>query len=480
MKPALWFALGLVGCTVGPDYVPPKIAAPEQFGLERTDVPSRTTDAPVDSNWWRQFSDPVLTSLVTRVARQNLDLQSAAERVQQERAQLRIVASQGLPQIGARSYYMRDRLSPTGNPSALVVAKPGAPLEFDVFQNGLDSSWDLDLFGRIRRETEAAAAQTQATIEDRRAVALAAVADVAQDYMHLRGIQAELAIAEQNLSRARQNTALVRDRFDNGVATSLDIARAKAQEATIAATVPTLQTQQAAMMNAIGLLLAEPPRALAAELTAAGTAPAIPATVPIGLPATLVRRRPDLRQAEARLHVATAQVGVAEASFYPDVSLAGRFELQGLRFENAFSLYSRAFEVGPSISLPLFQGGRLTGTLKLREAQQREAAIRFRQVLLRAWQEVDDALTAFADAQARTAQVTEAVEQNEAALRAARQRYREGAGDFIDINLVQAQLLQSQTDLANSRTRIATALVSLYRALGGGWEVAETTLPRPP
>ena len=258
------------------------------------------------------------------------------------------------------------------------------------------------------------------------------------------------------------------------------MARARAQETTIAATVPPLRAQEASIINAIGLLLGEPPRALEAELKPRAAQPSVPALVPIGLPSTLVRRRPDLRQAEGRLHSATAQTGVAEAEFYPDITLAGSFELQSLRLKDAFSLYSRAFEVGPSISLPIFQGGRLRGTLRLRESQQCEAAITFRRTLLQAWQEVDNALTAFAEAQARERQVGDAVLQNAIALRAARQRYTEGVVDFLNVNTAQAQLLQSQNDLADSRTQIATGLVTLYRALGGGWEIADAAEPSGP
>ncbi len=473
-------ALMLAACTVGPDFRPPDPGAPGDWGPERADVRSRTTAGEVDPQWWTQFNDPELSSLVKRVAAQNLDLQTAAERVLQSRAQRAVVASQGLPQINERSSYERSRLSLTGNPGALVVIKPGAPVEFDVFQNGLSSSWDLDLFGRVRRGVEAATADTQAAIEDRRGVALAALADLAQNYLQLRGVQAQRAIAEHNQDLARQNTALVRNRFDNGVATTLDMARARAQESTIAATVPPLRTQEAAAINAIGLLLGETPRALEAELKPRAAQPGVPALVPVGLPATLVRRRPDLRQAEARLHSATAQTGVAEAEFYPDVTLNGSVELQSLRLRDAFSLYSRAFDLGPSVSLPIFQGGRLRGMLRLRESQQREAATTFRRTLLQAWQEVDNALTAFAEAQARERQVADAVAQNDIALRAARQRYAEGVVDFLDVNAAQAQLLQSQNDLANSRTEIATGLVTLYRALGGGWEVAEADGPSRP
>ena len=473
-------ALLLAGCTVGPYFQPPDPGAPGGWGSARTDVRSRTTTDEVDPQWWTQFGDPELSSLVARIAKQNLDLQTAAERVLQSRAQRAVVASQGLPQVSERSSYERTRISPTGNPGAIVVAKPGAPLEFDVFQDGLSSSWDLDLFGRVRRGVEAANADTEAAIEDRRGIALAALADLAQDYLQLRGIQAERTIAENNAGLARQNSALVRNRFDNGVATTLDMARARSQEATIAATVPPLRTQEAAAINAIGLLLGEAPRALEAELKPRAAQPGVPALVPVGLPSTLVRRRPDLRQAEARLHSATAQTGVAEAEFYPDVTLNGSAELQSLRFKDAFSLYSRAFEVGPSVSLPIFQGGRLRGTLRLRESQQREAAITFRRTLLGAWQEVDNALTAFAEAQAREKQVADAVAQNDIALRAARQRYAEGVVDFLDVNAAQSQLLQSQNDLADSRTRIATGLVTLYRALGGGWGIADAAGPSRP
>ena len=473
-------ALALAACTVGPDFHPPDPGAPGDWGVTRVDVRSRTTSGEADPQWWTRFNDPELSSLAARVAAQNLDLQTAAERVLQARAQRQVVASQRLPRIDERSSYERTRVSPTGNPGAIVVAKPGAPLEFDLFQNGLNSSWDLDLFGRVRRGVEAAEADTQAAVEDRRGVVLAALADLAQDYLQLRGIQAQRAIAEHNQDLARQNTTLVHNRFDNGVATTLDMARARAQEATIAATVPPLRAQEAAVINAIGLLLGEPPRALEAELKPRAAQPSVPALVPVGLRAALVRRRPDLRQAEARLHSATAQVGVAEAEFYPDVTLNGSVELQSLRLKDAFSLYSRAFEVGPTISLPIFQGGRLRGTLRLREAQQREAAVAFRRTLLGAWQEVDNALTAFAEAQAQERQVADAAAQNDIALRAARQRYAEGVVDFLDVNAAQAQLLQSQNDLANSRTQIATGLVTLYRALGGGWEISEAAGPLRP
>ena len=240
----------------------------------------------------------------------------------------------------------------------------------------------------------------------------------------------------------------------------------------MAATVPPLRTQLAALTNAIGLLLGEVPRALERELSLPAPLPAVPDTVPVGLPGDLVRRRPDVREAEAQLHAATAETGVAVADFYPDITLTGLADLNGLRLRDAFSLPARAFDVGPSITIPLFQGGRLTGNLRLRESQQREAAITFQKTVLTAWQDVDNALVAYAEAQRRRAQTAEAVKQNEDALRAARQRYVQGASDFLNVVSSEQLLLQSQNNLATDDTQIATDLVALYRALGGGWEVA--------
>jgi NodT family efflux transporter outer membrane factor (OMF) lipoprotein len=320
---------------------------------------------------------------------------------------------------------------------------------------------------------EAADAETLAAVENRHGVALAALAELAQSYMQLRGTQNRLEIAKRNLRLADENVELVNTRFGGGVATTLDLAQARAQRATIAATLPPLRIQEAELINAIGLLLGDAPRALETELHRSRMLPRVPRRVPVGLPGTLVRRRPDVREAEAHLHEATAQSGVAVANFYPDVTLNGAVSVESLRLSNLFSPTSGAFALGPSISIPIFEGGQLKGNLVLRESRQREAAIFFQKTALRAWKEVDDALTAYREAQRRHADIARSVTENQAALQAARQRYSEGAIDFLNVITTQAQLLQSENDLADSDTQIATNLVNLYRALGGGWEVAD-------
>src|ERR1700737_4502756 len=446
--------IGLSGCTVGPDYEGPAV------------------EGAVDILWWKSFRDLQLSSVVERLVTQNLDLGTAAERVIQSMAQRRVAASQGLPQIEGQSSSTYNRASPNGTISLFVPA-PGAPLDYALFRDGLTSSWQLDLFGRVRRAVEAADAATLAAVENRHGVALAAVAELAQGYMQLRGTQNRLGIAKRNLRLAEENVELVNKRFRDGVATTLDLAQARAQQATIAATLPPLRTQEAELINAIGLLLGDAPRALEPELHRSQILPRVPRRVPVGLPGTLVRRRPDVREAEAHLHEATAQTGVAVANFYPDVTLNGAVSVESLRLTNLFSPTSAAFAVGPSISIPIFEGGQLRGVLTLRESRQRETAIFFQKTVLQAWKEVDDALTAYREAQHRRADVARSVTENQAALQAARQRYSEGAIDFLNVISTQAQLLQSENDLADSDTQIATDLVNLYRALGGGWEVAD-------
>ena len=297
-----------------------------------------------------------------------------------------------------------------------------------------------------------------------------AVADLAQDYIELRGTQRLLVITRDNLLNAEKNAALVRNRYANGVSTTLDIANAEAQRATIESTLPNLRAQEARLINAVGLLLAQPPRALAAELAPVAAQPSVPLTVPIGVPSGLARRRPDVREAEARLHAATAQTGVAVASFYPDVRLTGSAGTESLQFGHTFDLHSAFFSVGPTLDLPIFEGGRLRGTLHLRESQQRQAALAYQQTVLKSWQEVDDALTAYSEAKRRRSALAEAVQQNTAALAAARQRYIEGVVDFLNVIAAENALLDSSRTLTNADTQIASDLVVLYRSLGGGWE----------
>ena len=469
MKGWIAGALLLGGCTVGPNFERPSVDAPATFGATPTDVASRTVAGDVDTHWWDAFHDHELSSLVDRLGKQNLDLQSAAERIAQARAERDIAASQGLPRIDGHGTYQRERISPNGTAS-LTEPAPRAPLEFNLFRAMLTASWELDLFGRVHRAVEAAQADTEAAVEARHGLALAAVSDLAQTYCQLRQLQVEEGILRRNLALSDRRRALVRRRFADGVATTLEVAQADAQGLAIAQDLPTLHAQQARLVNSIGLLLAEPPGTLAQELNAPAMQPLVPPVVPIGLPADLARRRPDIREAEARLHAATALTGVAVASFYPDISLAGTFGFESLHLGSLFDADSRMFMAGTSIDLPIFQGGRLKGTLRVRQSQQREAAIAFRKTVLQAWHDVDNALTAYADAQRSRASAVATAEANARALTAADQRYRDGITTLLDVIAAQEGVLRSEESVAQAQAQMTLRLVDLYRALGGGWQ----------
>ncbi|GBQ83965.1 efflux transporter outer membrane subunit [Asaia krungthepensis] len=460
----------LSACTLGPDFRRPDIISPASYGPEPQDVAGLTYGGPVDVTWWKRFNDQELNSLIDRLAVQNIDLQRGMQRIAEARSQTRIAAAQGLPSLNWAGSYARTHQSETGFIS-LVQPRNGAPNEYDFFQNTLGASWDLDLFGQIRRAVEAQHASQEAAVEARHGLALSTLATLVDSYMQLRGVQDQIAITERHVAVADHDVVLVETRFGNGAATTLDLAQARTEQANTASALPVLRNSESALINAIGVLLDEPPRSLAVELAARdGTMPKIIPSAPVGLPSALARRRPDIREAEAKLHMATAGVGVAIAAFYPDITLTGQMGTQTLSAANFFSLPSRQFATGPTLSVPLFEGGRLRGTLALRKAEQKDAALAFHQTVTTAWNEVDNALTAYAQSQKRLEQTRIAWEESRKAIAIAREQYREGAVDFLQVDNAESAALAAEATYSANRIQIATAFVALYRALGGGWE----------
>ena len=485
----------LAGCTVGPNFQVPHWASPVSWfsgPKEKTAAaPSIPVVAPVNPNWWTLFHDPKLTALERRVAGENLDVRLAAIRLAESRAELGLAQAARFPTFNANGSYDRQKASDVG-----VFASAPNPLgangaqgsrtggirsshlaAFDVYQVGFDASWELDLWGGVKRSVEAATATEQASAEARRAALLSSLAEVARDYIQLRGTQARLAIAEDNLHTAQENLQLTQQRAAGGVTTDLDVANAAAQVRTTAAEIPLLQQQEAESINALGLLLGQGPNALRAELAEPRPIPPVPPRVPVGLPSELARRRPDIRQAEAQLHAATADIGVAVAAFYPSVTLSGSLGLQALQPWRMFELNARQYSAGPGITIPIFAGGKLRSTLHLREAQQEEAAVNYQKTVLTAWNEVDNALTAYRTEQARRDELRAAEVQGRQALEIARSRYQQGVADFLQVLTAQRNLLSIQQQLAQSTTNVSLNLVALYKALGGGWE---TELPVQP
>ncbi len=491
-KPVLAVAvLLLCGCTLGPDFKPPEASAPETWtSASAKPAASVPVAAPIDPNWWSLFQDNELTTLEEHVATENLDVRVATIRLAESRAQLGIIAADAYPNFEANASYQHTKPSNNGEFSGLTggAASPSSGANgaagnttgglrgstipaLDIYQYGFDSTWELDLWGRVRRAVEAADASVTSSAETRRDTLLTSLAEVARDYLQLRGTQVRLQIARDNLKSAEQSQELTRERALGGVTTDLDVANASAQVATFAAEIPSLEQQERQFINALSLLLGQPPQALKDELAEARPVPPVPPRIPVGLPSELARRRPDIRQAEAQLHAATATIGVAEANFYPSFTLGGSVGIQGLQLAQLFDLSSLMYALGPSINIPIFEGGRLKSTLELRQQQQKEAAVVYERTVLNAWHEIDNSISAYQAEQHRRDQLAEAVVQNERAVSLAQSRYEQGVSDFLQVLDAQRSLFVTQQALADSTTTIDTDLVAIYKALGGGWEI---------
>jgi NodT family efflux transporter outer membrane factor (OMF) lipoprotein len=461
-------AVLLAGCAVGPDFVKPVSGLHDLALTPRQDYASvlPTSDAAVPSQWWMLFNDAVLDGLESRAQAQNLDLQIASERIEQSRAQLGIASADLLPSVSGSANYSREALSKHGKFAAL-----GAPTHpSDFSQLGFDASWEIDLWGRARRAREGAAALLEGTQYEREAMRVTLSAEVARTYLELRGTQAQLDIAQRNLAVAQRLAGLAESRERNGIATRFETSSALAQLATIKSTVPELTQRRNALMNALASLLGEEPRALDTQLRPALPLPSLPASMPAGLSSELAHRRPDILRAEAQLHAAVAGIGVAKADFYPRIGLRARFGVEAFEFDDLASWDSRFFSVGPTVYLPIFQGGRLVQRLALSESRQREAALAYRQTVLRAWHEVDNAFDTLAARELQYVELQASYEQNRQALHVAERGYQEGAADYLSVLTAQRNVFASQSSLNAGATNATLALVNLYKSLGGGWD----------
>lgn len=470
----LFTALGLAGCasvgSVGSDFQRPHHDLGQQWRQAQHARFAASEDAAIEQRWWDGFGDATLSSLLQRAAGANLDVLATASRLEQSRAARGVIGAAQGPSLGANGGVSRARNSEQGlsDPS-----RHNGQSAYNLWQGNLDAAWELDLWGRVRREVEAADARVEVALETQRGVLLAVLAETARDYIELRGAQQTLAITQQLLNIARHTLELTRIRLREGVATQLDEAEAAAHVATIEARLPPLQQREARLGNALCLLLALPPHALQAELAAGMAIPAVAMQVQLGVPSGLAERRPDIRRAEAQLHAATADAGVAHGDFYPRITLSGSVGLQAMQLSD-FGWDAKRFAFGPGFSVPLFDGGRLRGKLQLREAQQQEAAIAYRRTVLAAWHEVEDALSGYQANARRQASLDEAVKQGRRALGSAELQYRQGSTDLINVLHVQNTLLNNEAALVDSRATASLSLVLVYKALGGGWQAFST------
>lgn len=454
----------LTGCKVGPSFKPPQTPMPEKWA-----GPLPPSPAGAEPNlvlWWTQFNDPALTSLVSSAVETNLDLQLAQARIRQARA-ARGVAASGLgPSVDATGSFRR------GQSPGLAGANTFGPTT-NLYQAGFDAAWELDVFGGVRRGVEAANADLAAFVEARRNTLVTLTAEVALNYIDLRSLQQEIVIAQENLKAQQHSADVTRQRFEGGFVSGLDVANAQALVATTAAQIPVLETAAQQTIYSLSVLLGREPGALLADLSAAAPIPAAPPAVPVGIPSELLRRRPDIRQAEAQIHGATARIGVAAADLFPKFSLSASIGREGNKFSSLSDRVNRFWSLGPSASWNIFATGRNLSNVELQKALEEESLITYRQIVLAALQDVENALIASAKEQEHRKALIDAVAANRRAVQLATELYTQGQTDFLNVLNAQRSLYASEDALAQSTRTVSTNLVALYKALGGGWQAEE-------
>jgi NodT family efflux transporter outer membrane factor (OMF) lipoprotein len=483
-------ALGLMvaGCNVGPDYRAPRVDAPANWseinaGAASTRPTTLPTAQPAAVAWWTTLNDPVLDSLIDRAVQSNYSLKIASSRIREARALRRIVVSDELPSVGAAGSYTRTRISKNSGIGGVLAggaASGGASgggfpsIAPDLWQAGFDATWEIDVFGGVRRQIEAADAEIQAAEANLQDVHVSLMAEVAANYVELRALQRQIAIAQENVTSQRDTATLIQARFRAGLTSELDPIRAGAQVASTQSQIPALEASVHRAIHRLSVLLGKAPGELLAELSKPAPIPGVPPVIPVGLPSDLLRRRPDIRRAERQLAAANARIGAATADLFPRFALNGNVGLQASKFARVGNWDSRFWSFGPSISLPLFDRGRIYANIHAQNERERQALDSYQDTVLRAFEEVENALVAYAKEQMRRQDLEEVVRANRKAVELVRQLNEKGVVAFLDVLDAQRSLFASQEQLAGSEREVASDLVALYKALGGGWETEAT------
>ena len=472
IKDSFWFPTTVIataallgGCAVGPDYHPPQASVPAAYHqpLMNTNHPSEGL-----SQWWQLFHDRQLDTLIQEAATANHDVRLAQARVREARAEAGVARAALLPSADVNGDYTRQRLSKNTSGGFLARAA-GQSLEQNFFDSGIDMSWEIDVFGGNRRALEAARADVGATEETSRGVLITVLGDVGLNYLDLRGLQKELAVARDNLRLQEQTLDLTRDQFKAGLATELDTARAEAQAADTRAQIPLFEQGIQRDIHRLGILIGKEPAELESQLAASSPIPSAVPEIPIGLPSDLLRRRPDIRQAEREAAAATARIGVATADLFPRFYLTGAAGLQSLSASDFFNASSGFWSFGPSVRWQVFTAGRVRQNIKIQDARQEQSLIRYQQTVLTSLEEVENALVACGKEEEHHSALAQSEAANRRAVDLADERYRSGLEDFLNVLEAQRSLLAAQDNLAQSERTMGQNIVRLYKALGGGW-----------
>lgn len=464
--------LALTGCLVGPDYQRPNPTVPDawhqaitnQFLAERPDI----------ATWWTNFHDPTLTRLVEHAGRDNLNLKIAAARVQEAQA-LRGVARSGLlPQVSGLGSAQATRVS-----ERTTSLPAGADPETGFYQVGATAGWELDLWGRVRRSIESATASWQASVEDYRDALVVLHAEVAETYLEVRTLQERIRLARSNALAQAATLQLTTNLNQAGLVGDLDVSQATLNLRQTESMIPVLESARARATHRLGVLLGLAPAALFEELSEPAPIPEPPAALRVGLPANLLRQRPDLRRAERLLAAQTARIGVAAAELYPQLSLPGTLTLEAFEPGNLDGR-SLAYAFGPQLRWTLFAGGRIRSTIKAEEARTQQALHAYEQTLLLALEDAENAIVALARERDRLEKLTAARDAARRSVSLVLDQYRTGLTQFQNVLDMQRSLTAAEDGLATSRGALAADAVRLYRALGGGWSAADLVTLEPP
>jgi len=474
----------LASCSaVGPDFVRPSVEPAADWAQRHGGSPELAAPhesiAALPADRWAVFGDPELLHLQAIASTANQDVETAALRVLQSRMDEATVSAQRGLQLQGQGGITRQRSSESGSSARLVNLIGGADKQtlldalsapFTLYQAGFDASWEPDLWGRVLRSEEAAKANTEGQRAALRQVRLSVEAELARSYFSMRAAQRQQQFLRAELAAAREMAQLLAAQFRGGLSDESAVSAQRAQVASLEATLPAAQSQEALAMNQITLLCGMTPGTLNAELAPDGAQldrRPLP-DLRLGLPSDLARRRPDVEAAETRLHAATAGIGIAVADLYPRITLGASFGFESVASSKFGDWGSRQWSVGPSLSIPIFDQGRRRATIVLRELQQQEAAVAYQQVVLKAWHEVDDSISSYVAETQHADRIAERLRLSQSDADLAQARYANGLTTFLPVLSTNTLLLDARRDLSDSRARAQTALVAIYKSLGGG------------
>ena len=462
------FVPWVTACAVGPQYVPPKVALPSAFQEART---GEFVNAEMLEHWWTAFGDPMLDDLVRRAIEGNLDLKIAAARVREARAARGIAASAAQPQVDVGGQFLRGQRSEAVPPFKATTGgdSPFGARTQTVFEVGFDASWEIDVFGGVKRDVEAAVAQVEAAQESQRDVLVTLLGDVARNYAELRGTQRQLEILAVTVRSQQDTVDLAKARFDAGLGTAFDVDRSQGLVEATTSRQPELERLALQNVFRLGALLGKDVGELRTELERPIPSPSRTPEVPLTLPSELLSRRPDLRRSEREVTAATARIGVARADLFPRFSITGNF---GRLSEDAGDLGSGPSQfwfLVPAVRWPILSGGRIRANIQVQDARQQQALIEYQKAVLHAVEEVENALAAQSREQRRSESLQASVEANRRALELATDRYTSGLENFLSVLDTQRALYAAEDALVQSETSAMVSLIAVYKALGGGW-----------